>query len=140
MLSGEFNHAIDPKNRLFIPAKHREELGDSFMVAVSLREKCLKVFSHAEWENYIAPITRLKRSESEAALRALHRTALQASPDSQGRIILTPALIAFAGIEKNAVIVGCGKYAEIWSEAEYDAHVAAEDLDAVRKMLEGYGL
>ena len=57
MFSGEFKHSLDTKNRLFIPAKHREELGESFMVAKSIRENCLKVYSMAEWEEYISQIT-----------------------------------------------------------------------------------
>ncbi len=143
MLSGEFRHSVDPKNRLFIPAKHREELtrdGESFMIARSMREKCLKVFSMSEWEAYIAPILKLERKQSEAILRTLHRDAAQVSADSQGRIVLPQGLIAHAGIEKGAVIVGCGNYGEIWAEEEYDKMVGAEDLDQIREMLESYGL
>ena len=84
MLSGEFKHNLDPKNRLFIPAKHREELGESFIVAKSIRENCLKVYSLEEWENYIAPIKQMARKDSESILRALNRNASQVTPDSQG--------------------------------------------------------
>ncbi len=143
MLSGEFRHSVDPKNRLFIPAKHREELapeGESFMIARSMRENCLKVFSMKEWENYIAPILKLERKASESILRALHRDAAQVSADSQGRIVIPPSLIKFAGIEKGAVVVGCGTYSEIWSEEEYDKMVEGEDLESMRELLESYGL
>ena len=85
MFSGEFKHTLDTKNRLFIPAKHREELGESFMVAKSIRENCLKVYSMAEWEEYISPILKMERKASEAILRALHRDAAQVSADAQGR-------------------------------------------------------
>ena len=140
MLSGEFKHTIDTKNRLFIPAKHREELGDSFMVAKSVRENCLKVYSLEEWDKYIEPIVKLERKNSEAILRALHRNAAQVSPDSQGRIVLTPALMSYAEITKGAVVVGCGKYAEIWSEEVYDAMVVDEDMADLKDLLESYGL
>ena len=53
---------------------------------------------------------------------------------------LTPALIQYAGITKGAVIVGCGKYSEIWAEEAYDAMVAEEDLEGMRDLLESYGL
>ena len=69
MLSGEFKHTLDPKKRLFIPAKHREELGESFMVARSIRDNCLKVYSMAEWDNYIAPILKMDRKDSEVIRR-----------------------------------------------------------------------
>ena len=140
MLSGEFKHNIDTKNRLFIPAKHREELGETFMVAKSVRENCLKVYSLEEWERYIEPIVKMERKNSEAILRALHRNASQVSPDAQGRIILPPALVTYAQIEKGAVVVGCGKYAEIWSEEAYDAMVGDEDMADMNELLESYGL
>ncbi len=140
MLSGEFKHNIDVKNRLFIPAKHREELGESFMVAKSVRENCLKVYSLEEWERYIEPIVKMERKNSEAILRALHRNAAQVSPDAQGRIILPPALVSYAAIEKGAVVVGCGKYAEIWSEEAYEAMVGDEDMADMKDLLESYGL
>ena len=140
MLTGEFRHSIDAKNRIFVPAKLREELGETFMVACDIRETCLKVYSLEGWAAYIAPIKALPREVSEQALRFLHRTAAQVSPDSQGRVLLPPALVEHAQIEKNAVVVGCSDYAEIWAEAKYEAKVASEDLDALRRVLEGYGL
>ena len=140
MLSGEFKHNIDPKNRLFIPAKHREELGETFMIAKSVRENCLKVYSLEEWEKYIEPIVKMERKNSEAILRALHRNAAQVSPDAQGRIVLPPALVAYAEIEKGAVVVGCGKYAEIWSEEAYEAMAGDEDMADLKDLLESYGL
>ena len=143
MLSGEFRHSIDPKNRLFIPAKHREELaaeGESFMVAKSIRENCLKVYSMTEWEDYISPIRKMERRDSERILRALHKDAAQVCPDSQGRIVLPPALISYAGITKGAVIVGCGAYSEIWAEEAYDSMVADENLEGMKELLESYGL
>ena len=52
MLGGEFRHNLDPKNRIFIPSKLREELGSSFVIAKSLREKCLVAYSLEEWDKY----------------------------------------------------------------------------------------
>ena len=140
MLSGEFKHIIDPKKRLFIPAKHREELGESFMVSRSIRDNCLKVYSMAEWENFIAPILKMDRKNSEVILRTLHRNAAQVTPDSQGRIVLPVSLIEHAKITKGAVVVGCGTYAEIWAEEEYDMAVAEEDLESIKATLESFGL
>jgi len=140
MLSGEFKHTLDPKKRLFIPAKHREELGESFMVSRSIRDNCLKVYSMEEWENFIAPILKMDRKNSEIILRALHRDAAQVSPDAQGRIVLPVSLIEHARIVKGAVVVGCGTYAEIWSEEEYDKAVEDEDLESIKATLESFGL
>ena len=140
MLSGEFKHTLDPKKRLFITAKHREELGESFMVARSIRDNCLKVYSMAEWDNYIAPILKMDRKDSEVILRTLHRNASQVTADSQGRIVLPVSLIEHAKITKGAVVVGCGTYAEIWAEEEYERTVETEDLESIRAALESFGL
>ena len=140
MLSGEFRHGLDPKNRIFIPAKHREELGETFVVSKSIRERCLRVYSMAEWDAYIEPIKRLDGKDKDRIIRALSRNAAQVSADSQGRIVLTPDLILHAELEKNAVIVGCGGYAEIWSDVNYAAMVAEEDLAGMKDLLESFGL
>ena len=140
MLSGEFRHTLDPKNRLFIPAKHREELGESFMVARSIRESCLQVYSLEEWEKYIEPIKRMDRKDSEKILRVLHRNAAQVTPDSQGRIVLPVSLIQHAQIVKGAVVIGCGSYGEIWAEEIYDRAMEEEDLEDVKNVLESFGL
>ena len=140
MLSGEYKHNLDPKNRIFIPAKHREELGESFVVAKSIREKCLRVYSTEEWKEYIRPITNLDGKDRDRIIRALSRNAAQVTPDSQGRIILTPDLISYAEITKNAVVVGCGGYAEIWSDENYAAMVEDEDLGSMKDLLESFGL
>lgn len=140
MLTGEYRHSVDPKNRLFIPAKHREELGNSFMIVKDVRGPRLKVYSMGAWEAYIAPIRSQERKLAEAALRFLHKDAVTAEPDSQGRVLLTPALLQYAGITKEAVIVGCADYAEIWAADVYDAEMAAENPETLRAALELLGL
>lgn len=140
MLSGEFRHILDTKNRLFIPAKHREELGESFMIVRSIRENCLQVYSMEEWERYIEPIKRMDRKDSERILRTLHRNAVNVSADTQGRVILSQSLVEHAQITKGAVVVGCGTYAEIWSEEIYEKALEAEDLDDIKSVLESFGL
>ena len=82
----------------------------------------------------------LDAKDKERIVRALSRNAAQVTPDSQGRVVLTPDLIKFAEIDKNAYIIGCGHYSEIWSEANYEAMVAEEDLASMRELLESYGL
>ena len=132
MLSSEYRHSVDPKNRLFIPAKHREVLtrdDDSFVVTAAMREKCLRIFSVSEWKEYAAGYEKFQGRERTRLLRRLYKDMITPTPDSQGRIVLTPALLEHAGISKNAVIVGCGKYAEIWDEETYDAMMSEDDSD-----------
>ena len=141
MLFGEYKHSLDPKKRLFIPAKHREELGETFVVAKCIKKNFLRVYSMSEWAKYIELVkSEIARKDYEKIARILHSTAIQVTPDAQGRIILSPSLIEYAKITKNAYVVGCGEYAEIWSEEEYTATVDNDDLDDIRAMLEAFGL
>ena len=140
MLQGEYNHSIDAKNRMFIPAKYREDLGAAFIIFRSIRKNYIKVMSMNEWENFVAPIKALPRKDSEETLRFLNRNAAQVSPDAQGRILIPQALVDHAQIVKNAVVVGCGDYAEIWAEEIYNASVEVENQEAIRNTLESYGL
>ena len=140
MFLGEFRHNLDAKNRLFIPAKFREELGESFVIAKLMRGECLRVCSVAEWDKYIEPIRNMKRKDSEKILRALTKEAIQVSPDSQGRVLLSNALVQKAGLEKNAVIIGCNDYVEIWAEDAYNKMIADEDEGEMLEILESIGL
>ncbi len=140
MLFGEYRHSIDPKNRIFIPAKHREVLGDEFVVVKSLRERCLRIYSNSEWQVYIDQIKKMQGKDKDRIIRSMSRQGAQLKPDAQGRIVLAPDLIAHAEIEKNAVVVGCGDYAEIWSDTNYAAMVEGEDLDNLKDILESFGL
>ena len=140
MLSNNFRHNVDAKNRLFVPAKYREELGETFVVSQSIRGNYLKIYSHEEWEKYIAPIKLLPRKTSEAALRFLIGNSIEVSPDGQGRIILPPSMLEFASIVKGTVIIGCGDYAEIWAEEAFEVEPSVQDSEGIRSALEDAGL
>ncbi len=140
MLTGEYRHSIDPKKRLFIPAKQREELGTSFMIVRDVRGHRLKIYSIEAWQNYLEPIQKLDRKLCEDTMRFLHRDAVTAEPDAQGRVMLSPGLVKYAGITKDAVIVGCGYYAEIWAAEAYESAVEEEDPGALSALLESLGL
>ena len=128
MLTGEYRHAIDAKKRLFIPAKHREVLGTSFIIVRDLYDPCLKVYSAEEWQAFVAPIEAMDPEEAAPILRYLYRESVRGDVDAQGRVMLNTTLISRAGIEKDAVIVGCGRYAEIWSAEQYAAKMDEEDV------------
>ncbi len=133
MLFGTFSHTVDAKNRVFVPAKFREDLGDDFIIFRAPNEKKLLMMSMSEWDEYVAPFKELERDTAEKVFRFLVRDAVQTSPDSQGRVILSQGLLAYAGIEKAVAIVGCGTYAEIWPEAVFNA----EDEDNIKASLVG---
>ena len=140
MFGGEYRHNKDNKNRVFMPAKLREELGETFVIAKGIREACLKVYSLAGWEEYIAPLKAQNRKLSEKILRFLHASLAQVTPDSQGRVVIPQELVEYAAIERNIVVVGCGEYAEIWAESTYDENKAEIDLSKLIDELEELGL
>ena len=140
MLTGEYKHALDPKKRLFIPAKHRDELGSSFMIVRDMRESCLKIHSLESWQAFVEPIKKMPRAQSEKIMRFLHSDALTAEPDSQGRVVLSNSLIEHAKIVKDAVVVGCGGYVEIWAAEEYERVMSEENMDEMLAALEALGL
>ena len=142
MLFGEFKHAVDTKNRLFIPAKFREQLGESFIVIRSTNEDkhYLSVYSQEGWADIEARLADQPRLKTRNINRFWGRNGLEVTPDSQGRILLTQALIEYTGLEKTAVIIGCGRYAEIWSESAYERLIAEEDAAAYEQELLDMGV
>ena len=144
MLFGEYHHSVDPKRRISVPAKLREDIGGDIMVVRSIRGKCLRFFSIPAWKEYIEPLKNLPRKEAEQTYWYLYHDAVKGTPDSLGRLLLTDGLLKFIGVDvekeesRNVVLVGCGDYGEIWSEEEYNAREI--DPEAIRLALEGFGL
>ncbi len=122
-LKNEYRHNIDAKNRLFIPAKHREQLGREFVVCRAIRSQCLRVYSKEGWDEYTAKLAELKGKVADDTTRFLYRYTIDGEPDAQGRVTLNDGLIRHAMIQKEAVILGVGKYAEIWAAELYDTEV-----------------
>ena len=142
MLSSEYRHGVDPKNRLFIPVKFRDKLGEEIVISESVRKNCLKVCSVAEWDKYLKSIEeKFDKADSEYLLRVINGSSVTLPFDSAGRVQLTTDLIKFAGLEKRqVVIVGCGEYAEIWNESDYAREVKEADRAELRRKLESKGL
>lgn len=140
MIGGEFKHNLDAKNRIFIPAKMRDELGETFIVAKNIREKCLKIYSRAEWDKYIKPLTEQSRKLVDKVLRYLSSSSAEVTPDAQGRIVLPKELISYAEIQRNVVVVGCYDCAEIWAEESYNKLKEEENIEEMLAELESLGL
>ena len=131
---GQYAHTVDTKGRTFIPAKYRDELGDAFVVTRGTA-KCLTVYPMAEWEAYTAKIAGLPQAQAAKIRRFVFSNASDISPDSQGRIMLTAGLRAYAGIEKNVVIIGLGSYIEIWAEDAWNAENEDMSADEVNDLM-----
>jgi len=117
MFYGTFQHTVDAKGRMFVPARLREVLGQEFYVTIS-GEDCLMVYSQEMWNSALERLRSMSQ-EDQMALRPLFASAAQCAPDAQGRIPLTQDLRDFAGLKKNVTIVGTGLYVQIWDSEKY---------------------
>jgi len=112
-MTGIYQHTIDAKGRLFIPARLREKLGETFHVTISFTDKCLSAYSEEGWDRLMARISSYPRVKQKQ-VRAIFAHAADCELDSQGRILLPQALRAYAGLDKNVAVVGNGETAEFW--------------------------
>ena len=123
-MTGVYQHTLDAKGRLFIPARLREELGDVFYVTLSM-EKCLSAYSSESWDRFTEKIKAMPKSK-QIKMRPLFSHAAKCELDTQGRILLPQALRDFAGLDKNVAVVGSGECAEFWNAEAWAAVDNAE--------------
>lgn len=118
---------MDAKGRIGLPTRyHAPVLAGSqgrFVVTVDIREKCLVLYPLPEWEQVEARFNNLPSSNAQLAVlkRRIIGYATDVAMDSAGRLLLSPELRAFAGLEKAVVLAGQGKKCEIWNKADWDA-------------------
>jgi len=123
-VTGIYEHSIDAKGRLFIPARLRQDLGDVFYVTIS-SEPCLSAYSLETWEKMKEKVSAMNRLEQKKA-RPIFAHAARCELDSQGRILLPQKLRDFANLTKDVAIVGAGNCVEIWDKAAWDKTDAEE--------------
>ena len=143
LLTGEFNHSIDPKGRLIIPSKFREILGEDFVITKGL-DGCLFLYPNNEWKIFEDKLRTLPLTNKNARTftRFFLGSAVDGGLDKQGRVLISAALREFAGLEKDVVLVGVLDRVEIWDKAKWDENNAAveEDMDEIASQMEDLGL
>ena len=123
---GQYQHSIDAKGRLFIPAKFREELGETFYVTIGL-DGCLSVYSDTKWAALMEKVEALPLSKARS-MRVLFATAAKCEPDAQGRILIPAKLRAYAALDKEVIINGASECLELWNPERW-APIEAAGLD-----------
>ena len=113
MLMGTYQHNIDSKGRVIMPAKFREELGGAFYITRGL-DNCLSVLSKSDWDSLGEKLRGLPSSQTKDIQRFLFSGAAELEPDKQGRVLIPQPLRDYAGLTKDVVIIGTGLKAEIW--------------------------
>ena len=129
MFMGQYNHTIDAKGRLIIPAKFRDSLGEEFVVAKGL-DGCLFVLGNEEWLEFVGKLEEMNSFSKDA--RQLKRYFLAGAEtvivDKQGRILISEVLRTAAAIDKDVVVTGNSKLIEIWSRDRWEG--VTENIDA----------
>ena len=115
---GKFNHTVDPKGRLFVPSKLRDELGDSFYVTLGL-DHCLSVYTEEGWQAIVDKYNALPISQARK-MRFLFANAAKCEPDKQGRFLIPTTLREYAGLKQEVTFIGQAGHAEIWDSEAYD--------------------
>ena len=141
MFMSEYNHSIDAKGRMIVPAKFREALGNDFVVTQGL-DGCLFVFPNSEWQVFEEKLRGLPVSNKDARkfTRFFLAGAATVELDSQGRILLPAVLRKFAGLEKEAVVVGVGSRVEIWDKARWEDSTSFDDMDEIAEHMADLGI
>ncbi|MBR4550761.1 MAG: division/cell wall cluster transcriptional repressor MraZ [Oscillospiraceae bacterium] len=123
-MTGEYQHALDNKGRIFIPARLRDELGQVLYATLSM-DRCLSVYSAQSWESLTEKVNALPYIR-QREMRPLFAHAVRCELDAQGRILLPQNLRDWAGLKKNVTVVGCNNHAELWDSDSWAEVFALE--------------
>lgn len=140
---GKYPAKLDDKNRLFVPAKLRGDLGGVFYVTIGVNcgHKCLTVYTADGWKTLTEKYDQLPLAQKAGATSLLFIFATECDPDKQFRFTLTQSLMEYAGISRDVVIVGRAGQAEIWDAKAYAAFEAeALTPEKLLASLEAIGL
>ena len=140
---GKYPAKLDDKNRLFVPAKLRSELGQEFFVTLGVNcgHRCLTIYTAADFQTLTENYNALPISQRGAATSLIFMSANQCAPDKQFRFGLSQFLLDYAGIGRDVMVVGRAGQAEIWDAEEF-ARFEEENLPPEKLLasLEAIGL
>ena len=117
---GEYHYSLDSKGRVNIPAKFRQSLSKdnkNTFIATRGQDPCIWIYPLAEWKKIELELRNLSSVSGihRTFVRQIARSATPSTCDKQGRIMINPSLISYAGIEKEALIIGMINKIEIWN-------------------------
>ena len=130
MLLGEYNHNLDVKGRVSVPAKFREDLGESFIVTKGL-DNCLFAYSKEEWQTFETKLKTLPMTNTNARnfIRFFFAGATECEIDKQGRVNIPQILRDYAGLSKDVSIIGVSTRVEIWDRQKWEDYTSPDNMD-----------
>jgi MraZ protein len=143
MFIGEYQHSIDIKKRLSLPAKFRRELGKKVVITRGF-ESCLVIYTQEQWKNVMEELKNLPtgRAETRKFTRAILGGAVEVSLDKLGRILIPDYLKEYAGLKKNVTVCGLSNKLEVWDSERWETYRkrAEADIDKVAENLPELGI
>lgn len=143
MLIGQYEHSIDAKKRLSLPAKFRGELGEKVVITCGV-DNCLVVYTEKEWIEISDKLSKLPVSQSEARsyTRIMLAGAMEATLDKLGRILIPDYLKNYAGLVKDVIVCGLVNRLEIWDSAKWEEYKtkAEKEVDSIASKLGPLGI
>jgi MraZ protein len=136
MLYGRYEHTIDAKNRVFIPAKYKDALGNNFKITYNkLINQCILVYSEEEWQEMQKKVKSLPSVQYQYFIREICSNTVDVQLDSQGRIVIPQYLKEKVGLTKNALFLGVGNHAEIWAPDVLEQKNSEVDLEELKRLM-----
>jgi len=143
MLIGQHTHTLDPKKRLSLPAKFRNELGKKVILTNGL-DNCIFIYSLKEWQKIASKLGELSfgNANSRSFNRFLLGGAQEVDIDAAGRMLIPDFLKEFAQLKEKVVITGVQNRVEIWDETRWNTYVKniAKEADSLAEKLGEVGL
>jgi MraZ protein len=121
MFLGQFQHNLDEKGRLMIPARYRELLADGAFITQGF-DKCLMVMTEVYFKQVYDRINAMNLADPTARLlrRLILSNAYPVEVDKVGRILVPQNLRQVIALESEAIVAGQGEYFEVWTPAEWN--------------------
>ena len=140
MFMGQYEHTIDTKGRIIIPAKYRNELGDTFVITKGL-DRSLFLYPSNEWQDFVDKLKGLSSSQNTRRIqRQFLSKAMEVTPDKQGRIIIPGILRECAALEKDVIFLGMMNRVEIWDKSRLEAEEELEENAGVEEAMDELGI
>ncbi len=137
MFLGEYQHSLDAKGRVILPARFREQLEGGAVMASAL-DGCLAVYPLAEWDRLARKLTdaRERGPRERQAARTVFSNAVDFVSDKQGRVAIPPKLREYAALDREVIVAGGFDHVEIWDAARF----RERDAQGIAAIADGEGI
>lgn len=138
MLIGEYFPSLDEKGRVNMPVKHREELGEQFVITKGL-DGCLAAYSMPQWEHMSSIISALPQAKARDLKRFMFSAATIVNSDKQGRVLLSQSLREYSKISKDLAVIGASDHVELWDREVWNLRKKEINSDDIALAMDELG-